>query len=790
MRIHKALLAVALAAASLSPSAASADEGTFSARAVPAPPLGSDMSPDRCFSGTEGVHKVTHPYTPASDGSLTVMAEGFVGDWDLAITDGQGEILAASWMDATLGGPSREVIRWRVHSGAPLNLVACNASSPTVEIVVRYRLDPSDDYRAGGPVADGFRHLMPGSLADLHEEVPVNFVFLGYERNQINAKAFESALPSRYRPIARSRDWYGIREYLGIDYSYDYRTAFTKKRYEKKFFRMLASIATPGHPTEFQAKYNQQAENVLGVGTNDRIDAVSVERWLAQHPPRGIDTEENTVFFVNWYGRPDFRFHTYQKMGEPISDSSLDYGSRDSHQLIAWGGTPPDDEETGWGDLSRVWFHDLSAGPDWRTGNWQLDEISAGGEDGYVIPPVWEYAPGGYRDPAQLTGDLARIARYVAIDLLFTTSPLYPPGLTPPLMPNSINLDLNTYEGSPGTDASARIVQPEIVANKIRQLLPLHQVDADHQDLDFYEPQFAACYASYSEWGGVYANGTGQDIPLRTGPGCHPGRPYGVWSNLFVHNALTLDRVLDDGSSVDYEVAGLNYVPPSAELGGGWYAWADDNQWDGTQSMTHNVIGPQWIGTGGLTDILVHEFGHHFGLSHPHDGFDWEEDREFSSDGEFLFAYVGDETNSVMSYLHNNNEFSQFDRDNMNRWLTAAYLTQLNTITRQVLASSGAPRATELLLRSDDAVGEAKEAFASHRYLDALGSAKAAHALGVQAAREAGVTLEPDRSGVRVRSSAEETAAAMGFPPGDHAYAYVDSVEDFAMFQSMRRRSA
>jgi hypothetical protein len=786
MRIHKTFLGIALAATVLSPSTANADEGTFTARATPAPYLGSDISPNGCFSGTEGVHKVTHSYTPASDGSLSLVAEGFVGDWDLAIADGQGEILVASWADTTLGGPAREFVRHRVRAGDPLNLVACNASSPTPEIVVRYRLDPSDDYRAGGAVAEGFRHLMPGSLADLREEVPVNFVFLGYERSQIDAAAFESALPSRYRPIARSRDWYGIREYLGIDYSYDYRLAFTKKKYEKKFFRMLASIATQGALTEYQAKYNDQAENVLGVSANHKIDAASVERWLAQNPPRGVNTVENTVFFINWFGRPDFRFHTYQKVGEPISDSSLDYGAKDSHQLIAWGGTPPDDEETGWGELSRVWFHDLSAGPDWRTANWQVDHIP--GDDGYRIPPVWEYTPGGYRDPGQLTGDLAKIARYVAIDLLFTTSPLYPPGLTAPLMPHSINLDLNTFEGSPGTDASARIVKPEIVADKIRQLLPLHQVDADHQDLDFHEPHFAACYATYSEWGGVYLNGTGEDVPLRTGPGCYPGRPYGVWSNLFVHNALTLDRVLDDGSSVDYEVPGFNYVPPSAELGG-WYAWADDNQWDGTQSMTHNVLGPQYIGTGGLTDIQVHEFGHHFGLSHPHDGFDWEQDRDFGSEGEFLFAYVGDETNSAMSYMHNNNEFSQFDRDNMNRWLAAAYLTQLNTISRHVLTSGGAG-ARALLERADDAVGVAKKAFASHRYLDALASAKSAHALGVQAAREAGVTLEPDRSGVRVRSSANETAAAIGFPPGNHTYAYVDSVEDFAVFQSLRRRSA
>ena len=45
---------------------------------------------------------------------------------------------------------------------------------------------------------------------------------------------------------------------------------------------------------------------------------------------------------------------------------------------------------------------------------------------GYRMPPVWEYGNlTGYRPFDDLSGDLAKVTRYVAIDLLFTTSPLY-----------------------------------------------------------------------------------------------------------------------------------------------------------------------------------------------------------------------------------------------------------------------------------------------------------------------------------------------------------------------------
>ena len=45
------------------------------------------------------------------------------------------------------------------------------------------------------------------------------------------------------------------------------------------------------------------------------------------------------------------------------------------------------------------------------------------------MPPIWEYSIYGYRSPTLLGHDMGLLTRFVAINLLFTTSPLYDPML-------------------------------------------------------------------------------------------------------------------------------------------------------------------------------------------------------------------------------------------------------------------------------------------------------------------------------------------------------------------------
>ena len=85
----------------------------------------------------------------------------------------------------------------------------------------------------------------------------------------------------------------------------------------------------------------------------------------------------------------DFKFHAYTKTGDPDPDTGVDFGNFQSSAIISWGGT-----------RSRSWFYDFSAGPEWNTTNWVVDvqDLDGDGVEEYRMPPIWEYAVGGYRD--------------------------------------------------------------------------------------------------------------------------------------------------------------------------------------------------------------------------------------------------------------------------------------------------------------------------------------------------------------------------------------------------------
>ena len=160
-----------------------------------------------------------------------------------------------------------------------------------------------------------------------------------------------------------------------------------------QFFSYLATIGTEIQPTPYQLDYNEQATNVLDVtGPVLDIEAERVERWLEQHAnPRRAGY---TIYFINWYGRDDFRFHVYTKKDDPDPDTQFNFGGRAVARHHSWGGSS-----------SRAWFYDFSAGPEWNTVNWLVDDkdLDGDGEEDYRMPPIWEYSAAGYR-PAGSAG--------------------------------------------------------------------------------------------------------------------------------------------------------------------------------------------------------------------------------------------------------------------------------------------------------------------------------------------------------------------------------------------------
>ena len=195
-----------------------------------------------------------------------------------------------------------------------------------------------------------FAGLDPGENASYDELVDVQFVFVGYTQGEVDTDEFLAELPDSYEPVVRSRLFYDIDDPLGITYDYGYDGLFTDDAWEDDFFDYLTSIAVTEESVDgqertlFQDQYNDQQNNVLDVGTNWFIDAPSVEEWLFDNAPAGVDPSRPTVFFVNWFGRDDFKFHTYVKTDEDDPDTGFNFGlGRQSRKIIAWGGTPASD---------------------------------------------------------------------------------------------------------------------------------------------------------------------------------------------------------------------------------------------------------------------------------------------------------------------------------------------------------------------------------------------------------------------------------------------------------------
>ena len=141
------------------------------------------------------------------------------------------------------------------------------------------------------------------------------------------------------------------------------------------------------------------------------------------------------------------------------------------------------------------------------------------------------------------------------------------------------------------------------------------------------------------------------------------------------------NRELFFDRDAEYEAGGFVYHAPGNPLINDCYGTSDYDYVSGAQSFVYMFRGATCEAEQrGSMDFLTHEFGHHLGLSHPHDGYDSEDETDFGPYAEFAFAYVGTEVNSVMSYTLVNNDFGQFDIDNLARWWTEAYVRSANML--------------------------------------------------------------------------------------------------------------
>ena len=178
------------------------------------------------------------------------------------------------------------------------------------------------------------------------------------------------------------------------------------------------------------------------------------------------------------------------------------------------------------------------------------------------MPPIWEYTRGGYRAPRRSRATSARSPATSALDLLFTSSPLYPPYLTPPDLPHSDQHRLQHLRGHPRGGRLRPVHQAGAGAGRaLASCSGRTRFSYDNQDLPF-TGEALQCYELWLE-----------DVT------CYPELDYPAFANLFLYNALNLERTQDDAGRVDYELPNFNYAATD-ELSAGLLGFADDNYRD------------------------------------------------------------------------------------------------------------------------------------------------------------------------------------------------------------------
>lgn len=592
--------------------------------------------------------------------------------------------------------------------------------------------------------APAFTTLDPGKPAKLTEKIPVQVVLLGYEEDLVPRATLEEYLPNYARPQDRRRTHRSILRNLGdqvywddprippylaelgLHYTFDHEVTYTDAAYEDAFFDHLLAIGVDervrtGNGVSFpQHLYNQQPGRTVDITNNLVINAERVERWLLDHPAPGVDPSRNTVVLVNWWGRDDFRFHDYQPTAEKQSENGLNMPNYYwSGRMIAFGGTGAHDDAN-LGRPSRTWFHDLSAGPDLGTDNWVIDDTLGFGPDpatNTVYPPVWQYTEGGADDRIPLPDALGLITRFVAVNEFFANSPVYGYD-TDAHMTSDIELDVTVH----GNVA----VSPSLLRDKVGGLLGrAPKLDVTRRP---DAGPAAKCHEQFVR---------NQSCRPEANPATYP-----VDANFYL--GAQRERSQWQDGSAGYEAPGFVY---EAQRTRKWIGVAGDNWTDGNRTEVNSLLSPEWFEFGfGTTSTLIHEYGHHFGASHPHDGYETEWGpftyaANDTSNGFFHFVWVASEVNSVMSYLNVNNDFSQFDVDNYQRWQAARYLRAANMISAQVLRSARANAGAARLAQADASFTAAQQALHAHDYRNAEARAAEGYAHARAAAEAARVVI-------------------------------------------------
>jgi len=427
----------------------------------------------------------------------------------------------------------------------------------------------------------------------------------------------------------------------GVNYKFNYEFVFAPPEFNRTFTKFLKSIEVR------KASYNPWFRSLA---QNYFYDSLEVESWLLENNAGygGFPANGYTFVYMNMTGLPSIteaQLETQNAMATTphyysrnYTDIDLDYKIRYREFAVAWGGR------------SRLWFMDLSAGPEFWT---------------------WSQGGGIPHIPIQLAIDLYRINIHTAYGQQWLTQYLSdyiyeavlnlatPTFVYQPTFSRHYDIIVNVIDNRTEDEKQAvpidTTIRPDIIQNAFAELLPYANVTIETR---FISPAEDLALQKIMETSTVHPpEDTGISPFVDTRP---------IYRFLEEHLSQFAGPLRSDINEVTLPVFAFAF-PAGMYFGytNKWYV-ASMKTYDtnflgislGDLSLigiTQNeflrgdTVGQPGKGLG-LTQTIIHEVGHSLGLPHPHQ-----------------FGYLEDFESSPMSYWSYEYNFSQFDKDAINR---------------------------------------------------------------------------------------------------------------------------
>jgi hypothetical protein len=571
--------------------------------------------------------------------------------------------------------------------------------------------------------------------------IPINVVLIGFDAYQINANylVWNGTYKNLPRDILNVVNPDGFSpNSTGVVFKPEYKVTFAPDSFKQDLLTYMTSIEQDkrGSNPWFVYLARDPDNPDYWVSTPVSInyvtyDANSVEGWLWGHlPSLGLTTDGSWTIIVSYLPElPSVSFYDTQRFLKTAELGRPDIPSNRPHYYNI-SATDPDlgytfpnrDFMKAWGGHHRMWFVDLSAGPV------ALGDTNTALED----LPLQVVVPDNNID---LSTDFGKnwLTEYVA-DYVFDATYsfvardfVYYPRYSP-----EYQIDVNILDDRTDMEKSTVPIQKTVnqfaISAAIKDLVPYSNVTVNLHIQNTPQELQSLIQSEYKytdSW--IYGNYFA--MPLRYGVvDLRPIYKY-IMDNYDEFEPKILGSTLSRKTIPVFAFAfsGETYFTYTAK----WYIQNID--WDTRATLgisfnegvfislnqyqfTHGQVSnpPQWGKGRGFTQTIIHELGHEFGLSHPHDS---------NSIGDF-FA-------SPMGYFTEEYKFDISDKDSIQR----AHVDELYLQTQMILTNDPESSAnSDLINQARSKLMQVDSDYAKMDYADAIKPALAALQLAQEAA--------------------------------------------------------